>query len=142
MATLVDLNNAVNSVLTKNFPNHKIYAGEVTEGFQRPSFFTQIMPMRMDYETKNYKSGLLMVAITFFNASDKELENIKMHDGLLNAFGVALEVNRRHFLLENIRSTRADTALQFSFDLNYLSQLTKEEEYELMKELDMRISEE
>lgn len=142
MTTLVDLNEAVNKVLSNRFPNRKIYAGEVTEGFQRPSFFTQIIPMGMDYENLNYKTDRLMVAITCFNEGDTELENIKMYDELIKAFGRVLRVKNRYITLLNIRSSNADGALQFSFDLNYWSQLRKEEERELMKELEMKTDKE
>lgn len=142
MAKLSELNKAVNSVLKSGFPLYKIYAGEVTEGFQRPSFFTQVIPMAMDYETVNYKSNRLMVVITFFNESDTELENIKMFDSLVDLFGRTLNVGSRYLSLKNIRFSNADGAPQFRFDLDYWSQLEKEEKHELMKELEIKTEKE
>lgn len=142
MAGLKELNKAVNGVLRSIYPNYKIYAGEVTEGFQRPSFFTQIIPMRMDYETQNYKSDRLVVAITYFNESDTELENIKMYDNLVHAFGRTLKVRDRHLRLLNIHPNNADGYMQFRFDLDFWSQLEKTEKYELMKELEVKIDKE
>lgn len=138
MASLKDLNKAVNKTLRSNFPHYKIYAGEVKEGFQRPSFFTQIIPLRTDYENMNYQSERLVVAITCFNKNDTELENIEVHDELISAFGRALKVGNRTLVLRNIRSNNADSTLQFSFDLDFLSRLTKEDKYEMMKQLELK----
>lgn len=142
MTKLTDLTKAINRILKSNFPNHKIYAGEVTEGFQRPSFFTQIIPLSMEYENVNYKSNRLMVVITYFNQNDTELENLKMYDSLIEVFGRTLKVNNRYLSLRNISSSKADGSLQFSFDLDYWSRLSKEEEYELMRELEMKTDKE
>lgn len=138
MAKLTELNKAVNGVLRSVYPDYKIYAGEVKEGFQRPSFFTQIIPMRMDYETKNYQSDRLVVAITYLNENDTELENIKMYDSLVHAFGRTLKVKNRHLTLMNIHPNNADGYMQFRFDLDFWSQLEREEKYELMKEIELK----
>lgn len=142
MITLTDMYEAINGLLDRAFPKCRVYAGEVTEGFERPSFFTQILPLGVDYDTKNYKTDRLLVVITYFNENGTELENIEMHDGLADAFRMTLAVNRRHFLLTNTRSERADGALQFSFNLNFKSQLNHAEEYELMKELELKTDKE
>lgn len=142
MTELAELNKAVNTKLKNRFPNHRIYAGEVTEGFQRPSFFTQIIPLRMDYETKNYKSNRLMVSITYFNERDTEIENILMYDNLIDVFGQILQVGNRHLKLWNIRQSNTDGVLQLRFDLDYWSQLEKEEKHELMKELEIKTEKE
>lgn len=137
MVTLIDLNKAINHILKTNFPGHKLYAGEVTEGFERPCFFTQVVPLRSEYETKNYKSDRLMVVINYFNENDTELENIKMHDKLSNIFTMTLKVKGRCFLLQNIRSSIVDSVLQFRFDLDFLSKVGKQEEHEIMEELEI-----
>lgn len=142
MAGLVELNKTINTTLKNKFPNNKIYAGEVTEGFYRPSFFVQVIPLRMDYETRNYKSNRLMVSITYFNERDTELENIRMYDALTKTFGQTIQVGKRHLKLWDIRSSDADGALQFHFDLDYWSYLDREEKHELMKELEIKTEKE
>lgn len=142
MITLLDLNKTINNILKSNFPNCKIYAGEVKEGFKRPCFFTQIVPLRSEYENKNYKSDRLMVVLNYFNEDDTELENIKMYDELINIFMMTLKVQERYFLLRNIRGSTEDDVLQFRFDLDFFSELTKEEEHEVMKDLEIETNEE
>src|SRR5690606_30561176 len=99
---------SINNVLKNNFPDVKIYSSDTKEGFNRPAFFTQIVPLTSDYETVNYTSNRLMVAIQYFSESGTELENLKMDADLRKAFGMTLKVNQRSFLLRNIRSEIVD----------------------------------
>jgi hypothetical protein len=142
MITLVDIKKSINNVLKNNFPDVKIYSSDTKEGFNRPAFFTQIVPLTSDYETVNYTSNRLMVAIQYFSESGTELENLKMDEDLRKAFGMILKVNQRTFLLKNIRSEIVDEVLQFKFDLNFFDgvEVTKEE-YEIMKQLNMNLKE-
>lgn len=142
MTTLADLNKAINHILKSNFPDHSVYAEEVSEGFKRPSFFTQVVPLNFEYDTKNYSKNNLMVVINYFNKDDTALENIKMHDELVNAFEMTLKVNERHFLLQNIRSTIVDETLQFQFDLDFFSHLSQKEAYDVMEELEIKTEQE
>ena len=141
MITLVDIKKSINNVLKNNFPDVKIYSSDTKEGFNRPAFFTQIVPLTSDYETVNYTSNRLMVAIQYFSESGTELENLKMDEDLRKAFGMTLKVNQRSFLLQNIRSEIVDEALQFRFDLHYLAGIEKTEEHEVMKELNINLKE-
>lgn len=138
MITLVDIKKSINQVLKANFKDTKLYAGEVKEGFTRPSFFTSIIPISFNYDTTNFTSNKLMVVINYFSENETELENIKMYDELKKAFGMNLKVNDRFFLLKNIRSEIVDEVLQFRFDLDYYVDIEKIDNYEIMKELKMR----
>lgn len=137
MVALLEINKAINKKLKVNFKNHTLYAGEVTKGFERPSFFTQVIPLRKDYETTNYKSENLMVTITYFNKNDTELENIKMHDELMLVLGDRLNVKNRVLKLKNLRTNNTDGVLQVVFNLEFHSQLKKEETHELMMDLEI-----
>lgn len=142
MIALVDIKKSINQVLKANFKDTKLYAGEVKEGFTRPSFFTSIIPISFNYDTTNFTSNKLMVVINYFSENETELENLKMIDGLKKAFGMALKVNDRYFTLRDIRTDITDGVLQFKFDLNFFDgvEITKEE-YEIMKELNMDLGE-
>lgn len=142
MITLVDIKKSINQVLKANFPTIKIYSSDTKEGFTRPAFFTSIIPITLDYETTNFTSNKLMIIINYFRENGSELENIKMHDKFIKAFGMNLKVNQRSFLLKNIRSEIVDEVLQFRFDLDFLDSLEiTKEEYETIKELNMNLGE-
>lgn len=139
MITLVDIKKSINSILTTlDIP---VYAGETKEGFKRPAFFTQVIPIIMDYETTNYTSNKLMIVINYFSKNKTELENLKMDADLRKAFGMTLKVNQRFFLLQNIRSEIVDEVLQFRFDLNYFDGIEKTENHEKASILEINIKE-
>lgn len=139
MATLIDLKKSINQVLKTNFPTIKIYSSDTKEGFQRPTFFTQIIPVVTNYETVNFTSNRMMVVINYFSEKGTELENIKMYDDIKKAFGMTLKVNRRSFLIKNIRSEIVDEILQFRFDLDYFVDIEKIDNHEIMKKLDTKM---
>ncbi len=138
MIKLTDIKNAINNVLKEHFPDHNRYADEIREGFERPCFFVQIFPVTFDYETSNYASGRLMIVVNYFSVDGTQLENLKMHDSLREAFGRSLNVNDRLLHLQNIRSDETEGILQFRFDVEYLVELEKDlSGYEVMRELIM-----
>lgn len=138
MIALVDIKKSINQVLKANFPTIKIYSSDTKEGFTRPAFFTSIIPVTSDYETTNFTSNKLMVVINYFSENETELENLKMIDGLKKAFGMNLKVSQRSFTLKNIRSEIVDEVLQFRFDLDYYVDIEKIDNYEIMKELNLK----
>jgi hypothetical protein len=139
MTTLIDLKKSINQVLKDNFPNIKIYPSETKEGFQRPAFFTQVIPVTTEYETVNFSSNIVMIVINYFSKNGTEIENLKMDDELRKAFKMTLKVNQRSLLLKNIRSEIVDEVLQFRFDLNYFVDIEKIDEHEIMQELNTEI---
>ena len=144
MIRLVDIKKSIVDVLENNFPTLSKYAGEITEGFKRPCFFNQILPITFDYETTHFTSNKLMIVINYFSANRTDLENIKMYDDLKKVFGMTLKVKHRSFLLQDIRSDITDGVLQFKFDLNFyddieISEEEQNEMNELMKELNMNL---
>lgn len=142
MITLVDIKKSINQVLKTNFPDIKLYADEVKEGFTRPSFFTSIIPIIFNYDTTNYSSNRLMVVINYFSENETELENLRMADALKKAYGMTLKVKDRYITLREIKTDITDGVLQFKFDLNFFDgvEITKEE-YEIMKQLNMNLKE-
>lgn len=139
MATLIDLKSSINGVLKANFPLVKIYSSDTEEGFKRPAFFTQVIPVNSEYGTVNFTSNSIMVVINYFSKNGTELENLIMYEDIRKAFGMILKVNQRSFLLENIRSEIVDGILQFRFDLDYLVDIEKIDNHEIMQELDTEI---
>ena len=142
MATLADFKTTINKMLKDNFPGVRIYSSDTREGFKRPAFFTQIVPVTSNYETTSFESNKMMIVINYFSTDGTEIENLIMHDDIKKAFGMTLKVNQRSFLMQNIRSEIVDEVLQFRFDLDYLLNVVKTDEHELMEELDMEIKKE
>jgi len=144
---LLDIKKAINTILKNSFPTVTLFANEVEEGFDKPAFFTQLIPVSLNYETVNFMNVRLMVVINYYTRVSVEVDNLKMAGDLKKAFGMALEVKytylkdaktvnaARYLKLENITTDYPDRILQFKFDLNYLQNVEKIDNHELMLEL-------
>ncbi len=142
MVTLIDLKKSINKVLTNKFPLINLYSNDTKEGFKRPAFFTQVVPLNSENDTVNFTSNHLMVAITYFSEKETELENLRMHDEIKKAFGMTLKVNERSFLIKNIRSEIVDEVLQFRFNLDYFINVNKIDTHIKAKEVDVEMEKE
>ena len=141
MATLIDLKTSISNVLKLNFPKHKLYSSEVAEGFQKPCFFTSVVPLRTDYDSVSYSSSSVMIVINFFSENGTQEESYPMFSNIKEAFGMSLKVKNRSFLIRNFRSDIVDGVLQTKFNLEFLvdgdrsRNLEDDTEYELMQEI-------
>lgn len=126
MISLTDIKSSVDQRLT-NKTSFEVYGREITDGFDRPCFFVELLPNGSDAETQNFTSNKLTVIITYFQElqQDKgysDLENIKMYDTLKDLFKLNLSVGSRTLHPKNIRSGYTGDnldILQVSFDIDY-----------------------
>ena len=52
MIKLAELKRACNEVISKTYPDIKIYGNDTTDGYKRPAFFTEIVPHVFAHESK------------------------------------------------------------------------------------------
>lgn len=135
---LTDIKKAINTLLETNFPGHKIYADDIKEGFSRPCFFVELLPISRDNEGNGLYSRRVSVIINYFSRDKTSLENIKMQDQLEEIFGQTLTVGDRVVTINNIEGYINDGILQFSFNIDYVDSLDITQDYELMGELEMK----
>jgi len=140
---LIDVKKSINSILKISFPDVKLFANEVEEGFSKPAFFTQLIPISLNYDTINFMSVKLMIVINYYTPVAIELDNLKVANKLRKAFGMSLKVCNRYLILRNITTDNADGILQFKFDLNYFQDTDMNKDtYEIMRKLYLEESEE
>lgn len=145
--TLIDIKKAINQALKKDFPKIERYSRETKEGFKRPAFFIELLPIMREQRGKYHYFRKITVLIRYFSESESEteLENLKIQDGLEETFGQVLKVKDRVITLSEVEGRIIDEVLQFQFDISYLDSLKEDkvygyEETELMEELEMKLS--
>lgn len=141
--TLADIKKAISTILKENFPTIKRYPPEVKEGFKKPSFFIELLPIMREKQGKYHYFRKVTVLIRYFSESETELENLKMQDQLEELFSQVLKVNDRIITLEEVEGRIIDEVLQLQFDISYVDSLEEDkvygyEEAELMQELIMK----
>lgn len=121
MVKITELKKAINDVLKVALPTIPLYAGDITEGFDRPSLFTKFEQM---YRT-DYKDGFkreITVIVYYFpeNRNNYELEVLKVQEKLENAFRLSVIVKDRVVhIVDDVGSEVIDGVLQMVFDLEY-----------------------
>lgn len=138
MIKLIDIKKAVNKQLKEAFPDVTIVAGELKEGFERPSFFTYIQPVSIRNTHLNYIDASIMVTIPYYPKTDSDVESLRIQDGLYSAFGLTLEVEGQKFILGEKYADDLEEGFQFKFMLKTrLVYKTKDEGLKLMEQLNM-----
>ena len=85
-------------VIRRLYPKgYRFYGAEITEGYEKPSFFTQILPVTMENETKNVRNNVMLLVITYFQKETNEAELLKKAHEIRAAFGLKVKVRDRHF---------------------------------------------
>lgn len=122
MITLVDIKAAINTLLKDKY-GFKVYGREVKEGFDRPSFFVELLADGTDAENVNFTSNSLTAIITYFQDVPSDLDNIKKFDEIKGLFMPKLFVKNRYLTVSNFRYEYADTDfMQMYFNLNYFDE--------------------
>lgn len=118
MITYKDIRLAINRQLKKT--GIEITSRDVTEGFDRPSFFVQLDDVgRSGDENQVHKS--MTVRIYYFPSDRYEysIEVLDMQEMLENLFDLKLAVKDRFFNVDEVRTDVVDGVLNCSFDLEF-----------------------
>lgn len=125
---LIDLKKSINNLLKSIEPSYKIYGNEIKEGFERPCFFVQILPVS---GTDLFKSDTLensyMVEINYFSKSQTQLDNLKMAETLKKKVFPYITIKDRKITPRNVRNEDIEGILSFRFNLSWLDSLERKE---------------
>lgn len=102
MIKTADLKRACNEVIKKAISGIHLYGNDTTDGYVRPSFFTEIFSHQFSHETKNYASGGATYKATLLEKSHDEANCLEIYDKIKEAFGMNLRVQDRKLLVGDI----------------------------------------
>lgn len=120
MLPIEEILAAVNTKLKEAF-HIDINSNDVTEGFDRPSFYVVFDNVAKTDYLRGFKRNLT-VRIYYFptNRYKYQLEILEKQQGIEALFRLGLQVNNRHLnIVEGIESYITDGVLQISFDLEF-----------------------
>lgn len=95
--TLSDLKAGLISLLKTRYPEkkYKYYSKMVVENYERPCFFTQIVPVSNQGENYNTRKKVVLFYITIFQNEVDEAEALDMIDTIQDLFGLAVKIKDR-----------------------------------------------
>ncbi|MGL5245777.1 MAG: phage tail terminator family protein [Sarcina sp.] len=139
MITLVDIKEAIREKLEPL--DIKIYGNEIEEGYNRPCFFTQILPVGgLEQYSRNLVENNFMIEIVYFSKEETQLDNLKMSDTLRNIFFPFFNVETRKIRVTEFKQDTSNNILSLRFYINFYDWISKEEETELMKKLKLEMN--
>lgn len=118
MIDAITLKSAMIGILKDLFPKgYKFYGIEVVEGYQKPSFHTQLVATELEFLNVNGGIKSYDFVVTYFQKKADEADALRKAEEIRNAFGLAIPVENRF-----IRVTGYD--IDFVGDHNNIPQFT------------------
>lgn len=144
MISLKDIRQAVNHQL--NVTGIEINSRDVSEGFNRPSFFVQLDNVKT-FSTPTHVRRSLTVRIYYFPTERHEnsMELLNMQEQIESLFVLHLKVKDRLLNIDDVDSTIIEGVYQAWFDLDFETEhdrdLTQQWPQEKMQELELKVKE-
>ncbi|OMC81854.1 hypothetical protein BK128_21540 [Viridibacillus sp. FSL H7-0596] len=131
MITYKDIKKAINQRIKSKFDNIEINSRDVTEGFNRPSFFVGLENNERSGDLSQVHKSLT-VQIYYFPTDryDYAIEVLDIQEQLETAFEMKLKVLNRFFNVDDAKAVMTDGVLSFSFDIAFY----EARDYEIEKE--------
>ena len=140
MITYEDILRAVIKILNTTYPTIPIYGDEVTEGYKLLCFFTTLLPIESETQTKNYIITNLLIVISYFSDCKDSLKCLEVMSTLKRQFGISLDVDDRHFTIQDSMIEKVENDVyQFSFHITYHELINFEPENELITTIEHHI---
>ncbi len=121
-----DLVNGLSKILKTNFPNYKIYADEIIQGFQRPAFHINLQPLSSNNFNQYYREQNVLIDITYFSDSAKDLQlqkdNFEMANNLENVLNTDLKVLDRNLNIQELEFDVVDKILHTTINLMWYNE--------------------
>ena len=93
--TLKEVKKGLFNLLKTKYPDYHFYGMAVTEGYKRPSFFTQIKPVAMNAVTERVRENVIVFYIDYFQEQVDEADMLDKIDEIKNLFGTHVKINGR-----------------------------------------------
>lgn len=95
--TLSELKKGLLSLMQTIYPEteYKYYGMDVSEGFERPSFFTQIKPVEMDPNNYNSRNNRVTFFIDYMQEIVDEVDALDKIQQIRDSFGLAVKIGDR-----------------------------------------------
>lgn len=140
MIELLTLKAACNTVLRAAFPTMKIYGPDSLEGLDRPSFYTEIVPYILEYQTTNLVHLRVGYKVSLMEEAPDEERQLTIFAKIRKAFGLKLPVGKRRLSVREVSSDytgEKNDVFQTTVVIDWIDTIAQEESYDLMLDIDV-----
>lgn len=141
MIELLEVKKSCNAALKEAFPDFKIYGTDVREGMKLPSFYTEIVPYTLNYESLNLVRQTCGYKITLLEKTPNEELELSVFEKIRKAFHLKVRLKDK---LVNVDSVEFDyigaenNIFQITVHFQWFDSIAVEKKEETVKELIVR----
>lgn len=143
MIEALSVKAACNGILRNTYSTMKIYGPDTTGALDRPSFYTELVPYLLEYQTTN----LVKQRVGFKISLMEEVTNEEFELGVLaavrQAFGLKFPIGDRKITVSGVESEytgQKNDVFQITVTLEWMDTIADPDDYDLIKDVTYRIS--
>lgn len=144
--TISAVKAACNRILSETFPDIRIYGNTTFDGYERPSFFTEISPVGYRPTGLCQKQVSYAFTATYFEKLHDEQQCLEIFEKIQEAAGAWIRAGERKIPVAGISMDWVGNTMdkmQIRIDLQTIVEVkSKEEEGDQMEDLELRLEKE
>ena len=123
------------------FPDFKIYGTDVREGLKLPSFYTEIVPYTLNYESLNLVRQTCGYKITLLEKTPNEELELSVFEKIRKAFHLKVRIKDKLVTVESVEFDyigAENNIFQITVHFQWFDSIAVEKKEETVKELIVR----
>ena len=141
MIDLLEVKKSCNRALKDAFPDFKIYGTDVREGLKLPSFYTEIVPYTLNYESLNLVRQTCGYKITLLEKTPNEELELSVFEKIRKAFHLKVRIKDKLVTVESVEFDyigAENNIFQITVRFQWFDSIAVEKKEETVKELIVR----
>jgi len=141
MIELLEVKKSCNAALKEAFPDFKIYGTDVREGMKLPSFYTEIVPYTLNYESLNLVRQTCGYKITLLEKTPNEELELSVFEKIRKAFHLKVRIKDKLVTVESVEFDyigAENNIFQITVHFQWFDSIAVEKKEETVKELIVR----
>lgn len=141
MIELLEVKKSCNAALKEAFPDFKIYGTDVREGLKLPSFYTEIVPYTLNYESLNLIRQTCGYKITLLEKTPNEELELSVFEKIRKAFHLKVRIKDKLVTVESVEFDyigAENNIFQITVHFQWFDSIAVEKKEETVKELIVR----
>ena len=134
---------ACNGILRGIYPNMKIYGPDTTGALERPSFYTEIIPYLLEYQTTNLVKQRIGFKISLMEEVTNEELELEILAAVRQAFGLKLTIGERKLTVSGVEmeyTGAKNDVFQITVTIEWMDTIADPDDYDLMEDVTYRLS--
>lgn len=143
MIEAITVKAACNGILRGLYPAMKIYGPDTTGALDRPSFYTEIIPYLLDYQTTNLVKQRIGFKVSLMEEVTNEEYELTVFAAIRQAFGQKLTIGERKLTVSSVEfeyTGAKNDVFQITVTIEWMDTIAEADDHDLMQDVTYRYS--